>query len=257
MLLIAADVNARLRFAGLLEEAGYAVYAVRDAVEALQTITHRVPDAVVLGEGSAGVDSLALLNALRADATTADVPAVVLTGVQVLSGASTRDRHSGPTLLLQEPASADAVIAAVDDLTRATRHERVAWRQIRRSLVVLGATARAVGAEPGLGQATAVVDRLHPPILGLDHRGSIVAASRGAERLFGYSRREFIAMTVFDTFFGPELPLAALWQGYTEGRRGPRAIVVRDRAGRHVPVEAVLELLVPGLDALVLAPSPG
>jgi PAS domain S-box-containing protein len=220
-------------------------------------MTHRVPDAVVLGEGSAGADSLALLNALRADATAADVPAVVLTGVQVPSGASTRDQHSGPTLLLQEPASAETVLAAVDDLTRATRHERVARRQLRRSLVALGATTRAVGTECGVGQAAAVIDRLHPPILGLDDHGSIVAASLGAERLLGYSRPELVAMTMFDTFFGPDLPLAALWQDYTEGRRGPTATVVRDRSGRQVPVEAAFDLLVPGLQALVLAPSLG
>ena len=56
VLLITSALDARLTYAGLLEEAGYAVYAVTDAIEALQTIGRRLPDVVILGPASAGAD---------------------------------------------------------------------------------------------------------------------------------------------------------------------------------------------------------
>jgi PAS domain S-box-containing protein len=257
VLLIAANMDGRLTITGLLEEAGYAVYAVHDAVEALQTIGRRLPDAVVLGEGSSGVDSLALLNALRTDASTSDVPAVILTGVQVHSGPPGRDRHTGPTMLLREPVSADSVVAAVDDLTRATPPERVARRQLRRTLVALHATERRVGTDgTGIDEMRAVVNRLHPAVLALDIHGALVAASRGAERLTGYTRDDLARMTVFDTAFGVDLPLARIWQAHTEGRRAVASAALRDHAGRMLRVEMAVGPVLPGLDALALAVSP-
>lgn len=258
VLLIAAHTDARLTFTGLLEEAGYAVYAVRDAVEALQTIGRRLPDAVVLGEGSSGADSLALLNALRTDPSTSDVPAVILTGVQVHSGPPGQDRHTGPTMLLREPVSADAVLAAVDDLTRATPPERVARRQLRRTLVSLHATERRVSTDgTGADEMRAVIDRLHPAVLGVDPHGAFVAASRGAEMLTGYAREDLARMTVFDAAFGTDLPLAGVWQAHMEGRRAGAIATLRDRAGRVMRVEMAVGPVLPGLDALALAVSPG
>lgn len=257
VLLIAANMDARLLYTGLLEEAGYAVYAVADAIEALQTIGRRLPDAVVLGEGSSGPDSLALLNALRADATTSDVPAVILTGVQIHSGTSGRTRHTAPTMMLGEPVPGDAVLAAVDDLTRATPPERFVRRQLRRTLLTLrGMERRLASDEQGVDQLRAVIDRLHPAILGLDVHGAYVAASRGAEALTGYTRRELATMSVFDAALGPHLPLAAIWQEHTEGRRGGGVATLRDKMGRSLRVEIAVGPVLPGLDALALAAAP-
>ena len=212
VLLIVSSLETRLLYAALLEEAGYAVYGVADAIEALQTVTVRMPDAVVLGSGSSGPDSLALLNALRGDLSTSDVPAVVLTSAQVQSGASDRERHSGPTMLLGEPVPPDAVVAAVDDLTRATPPDRFARRQIRRTLLALRNLARRTNGEEGApSHLRATIDRLHVALLALDSHGSIVAASRGAETLTGFMRRELTTASVFDSLLGAHLPLASIW----------------------------------------------
>jgi len=253
VLLIAANADARLLLTGLLEEAGYAVYPVRDAIDALQTIGRRLPDAVVLGGGSSGADSLALLTALRTDAETRDIAAVILTGVQVHSAAN--GRHTGPTMLLREPVSADAVLAAVDDLTRAMPLERVACRQLRRSLLILKETQSRITTGDGVEQMLAVINRLHAAVLGIDARGAVVAASRGAEALTGYDRHELATMSVFDAAFGADLPLARSWEAHVEGRRSTGTVSVRDRTGRLLRMHTAAGGVLPGLDALALGPD--
>jgi PAS domain-containing protein len=226
---------------------------VADPIEALQTITVRLPDAVVLGSGSSGPDSLALLNALRGDLSTSDVPAVVLTSAQVQSGASERDRHTGPTMLLGEPVPADAVVAAVDDLTRSTPPERFARRQLRRTLLSLRNLARGTnGDERDVEQLCATIDRLHVALLALDGRGTIVAASRGAETLTGYTRRELTAVSAFDSLLGAHLPLAPIWETHASAPRATGTTTIRDKGGRSLQLAYGLETLQPDLHALAL-----
>jgi PAS domain S-box-containing protein len=261
VLLVATHVNARLRYTSLLEEAGYAVYAVADAVEALQAMTRRLPDAVILGPESSGPDSLTIIDALRNDLYTRDVPAVIITGAQIRSsngsGGNGRVRHSGATVMLSDGAPADSVLAAVDDLTRGTPVERFAKRQLRRSLLTLRPDEWHTGhAGGGLEQMRAVIDRLQPPVLGLDDHGACVAASRGAESLTGYTRAELVRSSVFDGTLGPQLPFAAAWQEHAAGRRASRATTIRDKAGRVVRLEIEIGSLLPNLHALVMAPAP-
>jgi PAS domain S-box-containing protein len=155
---------------------------------------------------------------------------------------------------LREPVSPDAVLAAVDDLTRETPCDRVAIRQLRRSLLTLSDTERRLGSNgQAVGQMLAVINRLQPAILGIDARGALVAASRGAQMLTGYDGRELAGMSVFDAAFGADLPLARSWQAHTEGRRSTGAVSVRDRAGRPLRMHTAIAHVLPGLDALALA----
>jgi CheY-like chemotaxis protein len=255
VLVVAAHVNTRLLYTGLLEEAGYAVYAAADTIEALHAMARRLPDAVVLTPDSSGADSLAVVEALRADLLTADVPAVIVTAAQIRAGASTSasQRHSGSTLLLREPASADVVVAAVDDLTRATPPDRSSRRQLRRSLLVL----RPSGADPSdsvpaIPQMCALIDRLHPALLGFDAAGLCIAVSRGAQVLTGYSRADLIGTSVFDGTLGPHLPFAAAWQEYGARGRCNGNVIIRDRGARSVPVQIEFGAVLDGLHALAL-----
>jgi PAS domain S-box-containing protein len=260
VLLITSALDARLTYAGLLEEAGYAVYVVSDALDALKSITMRMPDAVVIGQGSSGADCLALLSALRADVTTSDVPAVILTSSQVQSTASDRDRHTGPTMLLGEPVSADAVLGAVDDLTRATPPERFARRQLRRSLITLRNLAHPQPSGPHASnrrasdgtQLRAVIDRLHVPIVALDADGGYVAISRGAEALTGYTRAEITATSVFDSGMGSHLPLASIWEAHSTGTRRSGTTSLRDKSGRTLKVAYLIDALTAELHVLLL-----
>jgi CheY-like chemotaxis protein len=257
VLLIASSLEARLLYAALLEEGGYSVYAVSGAIEALQTITVRMPDAVVMGDPGSTPDSLALLNALRGDLATSDVPAVVLASAQVQSGASARDQHTGPTLLLGEPVPADAVLAAVDDLTRATPSDRFGRRQLRRTLLTLRTVAHRNGdADSDRLDLCATIDRLHAVVLGLDDRGAIVAASRGAETLTGFTRRELTSVSVFDALLGVNLPLAAIWESHASTPRANGTVTIREKNGRSLVLGYAFEVLMPDVHALALVHNP-
>ncbi len=258
VLFIAPEVQTRLIYTSLLEEAGYAVYAVADEIEALQTITRRLPDVVIVGPQSAGARGLALVKALRAERSTSDVPAVVLAAVQLQADPAGRNRHTGTTLLLGEPVSGHAVLTAVDDLTRATPPERFLHRQLRRALLTLG-TLEATSGDPGerIEQMCAVIGRVHAAIVGIDPHGGLLAASRGAEALTGYTRAELTAKTVFDSALGADLPLAAVWQKHTGGRSGELGpVALRDKAGRAMRVEVEARTLLPELTAIAFAASP-
>jgi CheY-like chemotaxis protein len=257
-LVSAAPLDRRSLYTAILEEAGYAVYAVANAFEALQTITRRLPDVVVLGSIDAREEGLAVIKALRADQSTSDVPAIVLAGAPLRSDDPQRSRHTGPTVVLAEPVSADAVLASVDDLTRATPLQRFARRQLRRALLMLAALVQ----EPGAEQETAsrlcaLMSRLHAAVIGVDPHGALIGTSRGAEALTGYGRPELAAISVFDARFGANLPLARIWQEYTAGGARTGTAMVRDRAGRTVPVLYEMSTPVQGLDAIAFAHASG
>jgi CheY-like chemotaxis protein len=259
LLLVIEDVEARLKYAALLEESGYAVYAVSEPIEALKTMTSRVPDALLLGSGCSGPDCLRLLSALRGDVATADVPAVVLTSAQVQGAPS---RSSGTTVLLGEPVPADVVLGAIDDLTRATPVERFTRRQLRRTLVALRSIIDEYSERPRMPGDTAddaidwpsVIGRFHSPILGLNAEGNYIAASRGAETLTGYLNSELTAASVFDAGMGSHLPLASVWQAHREGTGATTGLTtIRGKSGRTLKVAYVITALAPTLHVLLLA----
>jgi PAS domain S-box-containing protein len=254
VLVVAATVEGRLRYAALLEQAGYSAYAVADAIEALRTVPVRMPDAVLVGDGSSGRDSLALLAALRADAATRDMPAVVIASAQVEARGNGPNRQSGSTVLLGEPASIGAVIGAMDDLTGATRADRIAKRQLRRSMIAVRELLGNTIGEASDDDLECVINRVHGAMFGINADGSCIAISRGAEALTGYGRDELMGMSVFDSRLGRDLPLATAWEARTDAGRKGATTTIRDRAGRTVKVAFAIEAVTSHLHVLVLVP---
>lgn len=62
----------------ILERSGHEVVAVSDGAEALASVRARKPDLAVLDIAMPEVDGLEVLRRLRADATTCDLPVVLL-----------------------------------------------------------------------------------------------------------------------------------------------------------------------------------
>jgi CheY-like chemotaxis protein len=256
VLLVSADLDARLRYAAILEEGGFSLFAVPDAIEALKTMSVRIPDVVVLGSGSSGRDSLRLLSALRGDRWTSDIPAVILTSARVQAGGET----SGTTLLLPEDVGADVLLNAVHDLAQETPAERFARRQLRRTLITLrsvlvkrAAIDQTIGTNPA--GWSPLITAFRTPVLALDEHGAYVAASAGMEALTGYVSGELTGMSVFDTALGAHLPFALVWQTHRESSSGAGRTSVRDKTGRTLTVAFLLSALTPHLHFLLLAPT--
>jgi PAS domain-containing protein len=263
VLLVTSDVTSRLKYTALFEEAGFSVYAVSDAVEALKTISLRMPDVAVLGSDASGPDCFRLLSALRADMWTADVPAVVLASTEVRAAGAWPTKASGATVLLGEGVPAHVVLAAVDDLTRGTPVERFARRQLRRTLTALRSVFEEQGPriaaeetlEGDIARWSSVVRLLRAPVLVVNTEGSYVAVSRGIEALTGYVGRELTATSVFDTIMGTHLPFASVWQAHRAGTGSTGQVSIRDKGGRTLKVAYLVSVLTPHVHVLLLAPS--
>lgn len=64
---------------GILEAAGYAVTVAKDGLEALERIKQRQPAAVLLDISMPRMDGISVLQRLKADPATQDLPVLMLT----------------------------------------------------------------------------------------------------------------------------------------------------------------------------------
>ena len=80
VLVIEPHDDTRMLYVMLLEEAGYTVYAVANGIDAVSVAQKGLPDLVILELAVPRVDGFGILQAIRQNASTADIPAVVVTG---------------------------------------------------------------------------------------------------------------------------------------------------------------------------------
>ena len=104
--------------AALLTDEGYRVIPCQDATRAHETIRRERPDLVMLDLRMAGVAEWEVLDALKADEATADIPVIVCSGaVDQLQAAERRLRALGCDILVK-PFDIDDLLARVERATR-------------------------------------------------------------------------------------------------------------------------------------------
>jgi DNA-binding response OmpR family regulator len=101
-----------------LEREGHAVDATTDARQALASARRARPDLVMLDWIMPGADGGAVLSQLRADATTAHTPVLV---VSALPDGDTRARSAGADAFLAKPFDADQLRDTVSAVLRTRR----------------------------------------------------------------------------------------------------------------------------------------
>jgi DNA-binding response OmpR family regulator len=99
----------------VLERAGYEVSAVRDGAEAIAAARQRRPDLAVLDVAMPEVDGLEVLRRLRADASTSDVP-VLLLSARVQEDDVARGFATGADAYVQKPFSPRELSDRVNEL---------------------------------------------------------------------------------------------------------------------------------------------
>jgi CheY-like chemotaxis protein len=249
VLLVEPHEETRFLYATLFEESGYAVYAIANGIDALTAVQKRLPDIVVMEMAVPGADGFAILQTLRSDQATADIPAVVVTSLLHFD-VPQRARESGATVVLCKPTPIDSVLDAVDELIMATPVDRFARRTLRRSLLTLRKAGMELNVDATATQRmTALIDRLHTAVMGIDEHGRYLAASTGAELLTGYTRAELLTLSIFDTALGTDLPLARRWEEFVSHADDLSTATIHDKGGRAVTVHSLLATIVPGLHA--------
>jgi CheY-like chemotaxis protein len=76
------DASVRMTLEFVLEDEGYDVVCVEDGEEALRVARDRLPDLILLDQKMPKMEGKEVLSALKVDGPTADIPVLVLTGME-------------------------------------------------------------------------------------------------------------------------------------------------------------------------------
>jgi two-component system nitrogen regulation response regulator NtrX len=156
VLIVDDEANLRRMLGAVLEADGYRVVEAPDGNEAVQQVTRRRPDAVLLDlQMPGGPDGIATLERLQADSP--GLPVIMMSGRAGLQDA-VRATKLGAFHFLEKPLAPEAVLLALRsalELARA-RAEAQALRE------ALGPTATIVGAAPQIAEVRALVARVAP-----------------------------------------------------------------------------------------------
>jgi len=215
---LVADDNADMReyLARLLRTAGYQVTTVTDGLAALDAVRADAPDLVISDVMMPRLDGLGLVAALRADARTAAVPALLLSA-RAGPEASIEGLQAGADDYLVKPFSAVELLARVrSNLEMAGFRNRES--QFRRTLI----------------------DSLQEGFFLTDEEGTILEANQAFLVLVGYSPDGLPFRWPHPWVLDPGTDLdgwAATAQAFTDYKRhggGRYTVQVRHRDGRAV-----------------------
>jgi PAS domain S-box-containing protein len=254
VLIIASNLDTRLLYTMLFEQAGYTVYAADDDPVGIAMAQHHLPD-VVVAEGTAPADtSFDTLGHLRATPLTANIPVVVVTS-SVHFEMPVHTRAPATILVLARPVDPDKLINSVVELASITPPERSVRRQLTRTLLALRKCAAHMKRDVDVQQRVrALIDRLQVAVLALDEHGRYVAASPAVSELTGYAQDELLAMSIFDSQFDSDLFQREKWPNFLEAELEGMTATVRVGKRRTRRMKAAFLTIVPGLHAAAIAP---
>jgi len=234
----------------LFEEAGYAVYAAADQLQAVMFTSRLLPDVVVVQMGTP--DTLDILARLSEGSNTYDIPVVVLTS-SLESTEARRAGEAGGVTLLAQSAEGDVLVSEVDMLIAAAPQ---AQRTLKRRLLDIRELARSYTPDKtGQARLRHLIDRLQVAILAVDEQGHCIAASQGATLLTGYSRLQLLTTSVLQAGFDGGQVSDERWRGFLANRNYAWTTTITNRAGEDVTVHAAAVEIMPGLNVAAFAPA--
>jgi PAS domain S-box-containing protein len=249
VLLVGTDEAWRLLTAYVFEEAGYVVYAAADHWQATAFTSRLLPDVVVLPLETP--NALEILIDLSTGASTRDIPVVMLTS-SPRSREASRAHEAGGVVLLAHAADVDVLVSEVEAvIASAPRAERT----LKRRLLDIQELARFYPPDgDGQRRLRCLIDRLQVAIFAVDAQGHCIAASQGATRLTGYSRRQLLTTSVFDARFGGRQLSDQRWHRFLAHRHYAGTTTITNRSGEDLRVHAaaVAEIM-PGFHVVALA----
>jgi signal transduction histidine kinase len=138
ILVVDDDADNRLGYVALLREAGYRVREASDGVSCLQAVATRAPGLILLDVSMPGLDGFETLRRLRADATTRDIPVILVTGQRVDAESVGAGLELGAEEYLQKPVRPAELRARIRALLKlaAARRELEAVKRDQTAMLV-------------------------------------------------------------------------------------------------------------------------
>jgi PAS domain S-box-containing protein len=186
VLVVEDERSTRAGLALGLESAGFTVREAGTGAEALRNLVDR-PDLILLDVGLPDVDGYELCRRLKADASTAGIPVLLLSGLGAHSIERVHGLECGAESYLAKPAELTEVVAQVKALLR--------MRQAEESL-----------RESELRYRELFESNPHPMWVYATSTLQFLAVNEAAVRTYGYSREEFLSMTISQIRPAEEVP---------------------------------------------------
>lgn len=112
ILLVEDNLHNRKIFQGVLAHAGFQVVEAEDGQKALDAVSHRRPDLILMDLSIPVIDGWECTRRLKADGATRTIPIIALTA-HAMRGDEARAREAGCDGYLSKPISPKQVVAEV------------------------------------------------------------------------------------------------------------------------------------------------
>jgi DNA-binding response OmpR family regulator len=123
ILVVEDDPDQQMLYVEFLKREGFDVETAADGKQAVSRMEHMRPAALVLDMAMAGASGLGVLNAVRENPATADLPVIVVTGVSK-SDQLWQGREWGWDYYVEKPADMTKLIALLHECTGTSKVTR-------------------------------------------------------------------------------------------------------------------------------------
>ena len=179
----------RYALSRVLRHAGFDVLEARTGRQALELAT-QLPDLVILDVNLPDLDGFAVCKQIKANEATARIPVLHLSATMVSTEARVAGLNGGADAYLVQPVQQEELLATVRALLRVRKAEEALWTSERQYRLFFEANPLACW------------------VFGASDL-RILAVNEAAVQQYGYSREEFIGLSMRD-IMADELPAAAM-----------------------------------------------
>jgi CheY-like chemotaxis protein len=124
VLLVEDDRDGRLMYAEWLQQAGFRVSQAHNGLQAFERALDLLPAVIVTDLHIPGIDGYELTRRLKADARTAHIPIIAVTGYAPFAQDPARADRAGCDAILPKPCLPDDLEAAIRQALDVARHQQ-------------------------------------------------------------------------------------------------------------------------------------
>jgi PAS domain S-box-containing protein len=255
VLVIDPHDDTRTLYGMIFTEENCVVYGAAEGLAGLAQAEHRLPDVILTELAVPQLDGFEILDRVKANRLTADIPVIAVTGL-LHKAAADRAQQAGFAEVLAKPVAPAVLLQAVRDAIATTPDDRRVRRRLRRSLLTLRKLGRHLAADPSAQERIRnLIDRLQVAVLAFDDAGRYVAASPAVSSLTGYSRTHILSRSILEAPLVDAAPnIQQRWGDFLSAQHCTTLGTLKDAGGDRIHLQAAFVTVLPGLHVAAIAP---